>query len=172
MTFLELAKARYSVRSFSDRKVEPEVLKRILEAARLSPTACNNQPWKILVIQDEKALAKLKDCTRYTFGAPLALLVCSDHQKEWKRSYDGQPSGEVDAAIVGTHLMLAAADLGLGTTWVGYFDPVKIRETYDIPAHLEPVCLFPLGYPADNCKPSANHTDRFSMDDLIVYDHF
>jgi nitroreductase len=172
MSFIELAKARYSVRSFSDRKVEPHVLEQILEAARVAPTACNNQPWKILVIRDEKALAKLKDCTRYTFGAPLALLVCSDHEKEWKRSFDGQTSGEVDASIVGTHLMLAAADLGLGTTWVGSFDPAKIREIYNIPTNLEPVCLFPLGYPADDCKPSTGHTERVPLSDLIVYDHF
>jgi len=172
MKFNELARARYSVRKFSERKVEPEVLEQILDAARLSPTACNFQPWKILVISSDEALSRLKECTRYTFGAPMALLICADTEKSWKRSYDGHSSSDIDASIVGTHLMLAAAELGLGTTWVGNFDPIKIRSTYAIPANLEPVCLFPLGYPADDCKPAENHDKRFPLSEMVVYEKF
>ena len=172
MTFTELARERYSVRRFSNRKVEPAVLNQILEAGRLSPTACNYQPWKILVLQSEEALTRLKECTRYTFAAPLALLVCADNEKSWKRPGDGHSSSDIDASIVGTHLMLAAADLGLGTTWVGFFDAAKIRDIYNIPAALEPVCLFPLGYPAEDCKPAENHSKRHPLSEMVVYDHF
>jgi nitroreductase len=119
MEFEELARNRYSLRKFSPKPVEKEKLDLILEAGRLAPTACNYQPQRILVIKSEEALAKLKKCTPYVFDAPTALLVCYDGKVSWKRGYDGKESGDIDASIVGTHLMMEAAQLGLGTTWVG-----------------------------------------------------
>ncbi len=133
MEFLQLAKERYSMRKFSDRKIEKEKLDLILEAGRISPTAVNFQPQRILVIDSEENLAKLKSCTPYHFHAPLALLVCYDSTVSWKRSYDNKDMGEVDSSIVATQMMLEAVELGLGSTWVGHFDPVCIRTSFDIP---------------------------------------
>ncbi len=172
MEFIDLAVQRYSVRKFSGRPVEKEKIELILKAGQVSPTACNNQPQRILVIQSEDAIAKLKECTAYHFGAPLAFLICCDKTVSWKRSFDGDDSGEVDASIVTTHMMLEAAALGLGTTWVGYFDPEKTRKAYNIPSDFVPVAILPTGYPADNAAPSANHGKRYPLEQTVFYNRF
>ncbi len=173
MKFIELAQDRYSLRKFSEKPVEKEKLDLVLQAGRLAPTACNNQPQKILVIESEEAVAKLKGCTRYHFDAPMALLVCYDNTVSWKRSYDSKDSGDVDASIVGTHMMLQAAELGLGTTWVGHFDPDAVIKAFSIPENLVPVALFPLGYPADDAEPNPKlHPSRKPVEETVFYNRF
>ena len=172
MNFLELAKERYSVRKFDGRKVEADKVKSILEAGRLSPTAVNYQPQRVLVLDDEERLAKLKDCTPYHFHAPLALIVCYDTTTSWKRPYDGKDMGEVDAAIVTTRMMLQIAELGLGTTWVGRFDPVALRKAYAIPEELIPVAILPTGYPASGAQPSPMHEKRLDEKETVFYNAF
>jgi NAD-dependent SIR2 family protein deacetylase len=157
MNFTELAKERYSLRSFDSRKVEKEKLDLILKAGQLAPTAANHQPQRILVIKSDEALAKLKDCTIYHFNAPIALLVCADKNEAWKRSYDEKIHTDIDGSIVATHMMLQAAELGLGTTWVGHFNPDAARNAFNIPENLEPICIFPLGYPSSEAKPNPAH---------------
>lgn len=158
MDFLELAKARFSVRSFSERPVEQEKLHSILEAGQVSPTACNLQPQKILVLQSEDALEKYRRCTVCHFNAPLAILTCYDTSASWTREYDGKSSGDIDAAIVTTHMMLEAASLGIGSTWVMHFIPEAIREEFQLPEQYEPVSLLAMGYPAEDAQPSPGHT--------------
>lgn len=172
MEFLELAKERYSVRKFSGRKVEPEKLSMILEAGRVAPTAVNYQPQRILVIDNEEGLAKLKTCTTYHFHAPLALLVCYDTTASWKRSYDNKDMGMVDASIVTTQMMLQAAELGLGSTWVGHFDPELIRTTFEIPEYLVPVALLPIGYPHEDSTPHPFHAKRWDIDHTVFFNSF
>ena len=122
--FEVLVRSRYSVRKFEERSLDRATIGRILEAGRLAPTAKNLQPQRILVLDEEGALAKLDACTKCRFGAPAALLVCYDKDVCWTRDrFDKKPSGEIDAAIVTTHMMLEAAALGVGTTWVMHFDP-------------------------------------------------
>ena len=117
MNFLELAKdKRYSVRKFKAQAVEKEKLDYILEAGRVAPTACNYQPQRILVIENEAAHEKLKQCTSWYFGAPVVLMICYDKSTCWKNKTNGTFGGDVDASIVTTQMMLAAAELGLGTT--------------------------------------------------------
>ncbi len=172
MDFLELAAKRYSLRQFSPRKVEKEKIDRILEAGRLAPTACNNQPQRILVLESEETLEKLKKCTPCHFNAPLAFLVCYDNRQSWKRSYDGKEFGDIDASIVGTHLMMEAADLGLGTTWVGYFDPEAVVREFALPDYIVPVALFPAGYPAENAAPNREqHFSRKPLEQTVSYNH-
>ena len=130
MDFLKLAEERYSVRSFTDKGVTQEDLDKILKAGHVAPTACNIQPQRILVINSEEAIEKLKGCTKCHFNAPTALLVCYSKDACWKRKYDGANSGEIDASIVTTHMMLEAASIGVGTTWVMHFDPTAMRETF------------------------------------------
>lgn len=168
MTFLELAAERYSVRNFNSQEVESEKLAQILEAGRIAPTACNNQPQRIKVITSAEDLAKVDKSTPYRFGAPVVLLICYDKTACWKRKFDGAASGEVDASIVTTHLMLAAQDLGLGACWVMHFDPVKTTELFALPENIAPVAFLPIGYPAQNAVPSERHSDRKPLSDILL----
>ncbi len=167
MDFIDLVEARYSVRAFSDKKVEPEHLACILRAGRLAPTGCNNQPQRILVVNSSEGMAKLAGCTRYTFGAPMALLVCYDKTRSWVRSYDQDNCGVVDASIAATHMMLQAADIGLGTTWVGSFDPDKLSAAFGIKEPLTPVAILPLGYPAADARPSHLHSKKLPEKEMV-----
>lgn len=128
MDFLELAKNRFSLRKFSDKKVEKEKIDYILAAMQAAPTAVNFQPQRILVLTDEKELEKVSKCTKFAFNPPLNFLVCYDKETSWTRGNDGHDEGEIDAAIVATHMMLAAKSVGLGTTWVGSFNPKDVKE--------------------------------------------
>lgn len=148
MDFLQLAQNRYSVRKFTERPVEREIIEKILQAGMVAPTAKNLQPQRILVMTAKESLEKLDRATKCRFGAPAAMLVCYDRDVCWKRDrYDGKPSGEVDAAIVTTHMMLAAASLGIGTTWVMHFDPVAMRKEFEVTANYEPVAVLIMGTP-------------------------
>ena len=169
---LELLSARYSVRKFSAERVSDEHLEKILEAGRLAPTACNNQPQKVLVVRTEEGMEKLAKCTSCTFGAKTALLICNDNTLSWTRKYDGKSSGDVDASIVTTHMMLEAASLGVGTTWVMWFDPEAMRREFDIPEHLEPIALLPMGYPAEDALPAPLHSQFRPKEETVLYDSF
>jgi nitroreductase len=173
MNFLQLAKDRYSVRKFSDKKVEREKLDLILEAGRVAPTAVNYQPQRILVIENEDSLTKLKICTPYHFNAPLALLVCYDSTVSWKRKYDNEDMGVVDASIITTHIMFQAHELGLGTTWVGHFNPDIIKETFELPEYIVPVALLPIGYPRSDSAPHPQlHSNRHDIKDTVFFNSF
>lgn len=172
MKFIELAAKRYSVRNFDTKKINHEELNLILKAGQLAPTAGNRQPQRILVLESEDALAKLQTCTIYHFNAPLALLICADKNEAWERSYDGKVHTDIDGSIIATHMMLQAAELGLGSTWVGHFDPAAIREAFNIPINLEPVCLLPIGYPSSEAKPNPNHEKRKDISKTVFYNNF
>lgn len=157
MDFLELAVSRYSVRDFSDRPIEPEKMERILEAAKVAPTAVNYQPQKLYVVQSPEAVTKLA-AIRPLFGAPAAVIVCYYDTLSWKNSRDaGHDSGEVDASIVCTHMMLQAWEVGIGSCWIGAFSPAAVAKAFGIPANEHPVAILPLGYPAEGCLPSDRH---------------
>ena len=117
----------------------------LLAVARLAPTAHNYQPQRLLVLNTEDSLKKLKDCTNGHFNAPLAIIVCYDNTVSWKREYDDADMGVVDARIVGSHIMFTVADIGLGTTWIAHFDPAKVRKAYNLPDNIIPVAIFPIG---------------------------
>ncbi len=172
MDFIKLAKERYSVRKFAAKKVEEEKVAQILEAGRCAPTAEKSRPMRIMDIASGASVAKLRNCTPYHFNAPLALLVCYDKTASWKRSYDGCDMGVVDASIVAAQMMLEAASLGLGTTWVGHFDPAAVRTAFELPEYIEPVAILPTGYPHESAKPSHLHEDRLRLDDTVFYNSF
>ena len=172
MEFLELAKKRCSVRSFTEKQVEQEKIEKILEAGRVAPTACNNQPQKILVIKTKAGLEKLSKASR-VFGAPLFFAVCADHTQTWKRSYDGKDAADIDASIVTTHMILQAAELGLGSVWICSFKPDVLRAEFAIPKELEPVNLLAVGYSAVEWKsPERHETERKPLADMVVYESF
>ena len=159
MTFLELAKARYSVRAFKSTPIEEEKLQRIIEAGRVAPTACNNQPQRIYVVKSEAYRQKLAECCRYIFDAPLILVIAYDRERDWKnRRMPGYGSGETDAAIVCTHMMLAAWEEGIGSCWVGAFRAEDIEKALELPANERVTAMLPLGYAAADAAPAERHT--------------
>jgi len=155
MHFQELIRKRYSVRAYDGRPVEEEKLARVLEAARLAPTAANRQPFRVVVLPvkgRETELGRLYGRPWFV-QAPLVLAVCAVPAESWVRKYDGWSAAEVDAAIAMTHLVLAAAEEGLGTCWIAAFDPKAAREVLELPEGVVPVAFTPLGYPADSPQP-------------------
>lgn len=172
MDFIELAKKRYSVRQFKDESLEKEVIEKILHAGHIAPTGCNMQPQRILVINNEESLQTLKKCTRCHFDAPCAMLVCYDETDCWKRPYDGALCGQVDASIVTTHMMLQAAQMGVGTTWVMHFNPEKIRNEFSLPKNYIPVSILTMGYATDDCKCAPAHNETRPIEETVFYNHF
>ena len=168
MQYHDLVSSRYSVRAYDTRPVETALIRRILEDARLAPSAVNKQPWKILAVRGQEAMGRLAKCTKYTFGAPAAMIVGYDADKAWIRSYDNMNSGIIDASIISTYIMLSIHDLGLGSCWVGHFDPAALSAHMAV--KFTPVAIFPFGYPALDAKPSTNHTKRLPLDETVQYD--
>jgi nitroreductase len=170
MPFSQLILDRYSVRAFGPAPVSAEQKAAIIEAGRAAPTACNYQPQKIRVFEKPEDLAKLDLCSPCRYGAPLAFLICYDNTVCWH----GQPgpadigSGQVDASIVTTHMMLQAADLGLGSIWIGMFDTEKLRENFNIPENIVPVALLPVGTPAEGSEPFAMHFQRRELGEILI----
>ena len=169
MDFLELAKARYSCRKFSDRAVEKDKLDKIIEAAIAAPTAKNIQPWKLWVLQSEDALVKVRSATPCHFGASVVLALGGYAGDAFVRPSDNRNFEDVDAAIVGTHIMMEVQDIGLGTTWVGFFDEAKMKELFSDMAEYDLVALFPIGYPADDVTPADRHGQRKAKEALVRY---
>ncbi len=171
MSFLELARNRYSLRKFSNQNVEAEKTAQILAAANLAPTAHNLQPQKIYVLASEEALAKVRAATPMTYKAPLVFLVCYDKNISWKNTkdscYECYDSGEVDASITATHMMMEATDLGLGSIWARAFNSKTIIEAFDLPDHIVPVCLLSVGYPAEGAHPAHLHDKRKEISEII-----
>ena len=154
MDFLELAADRYSVRSYSDRPIEPEKMERILKAGQLAPTAVNFQPQKIYVLKSPEAIGKIRSLTRFAYDAPVVLLVCADKTKVWRSpSEHGYDTGEMDASIVCTHMMLEAWALGIGSVWVRGFDSRHVAKVFDLPEQVQPICLLTIGYPSVESGP-------------------
>lgn len=169
MSLLETAKKRYSVRSYSDRAIEEEKLEKILEAAHVAPTAANLQPVKLLVVRSKEGLDKIGKAANI-YGAPVAIIVCADHGKAWKRPFDGKMSTDIDASILTDHMMLEATELDLGTVWICYFKPDVIREEFKLPEGLEPINILALGYTQEVPADSNRHSSmRIPVEELAVY---
>ena len=152
MDFSELIAERHSVRCYAPKKIESEKRNAILEAGRIAPTAANLQPVKVLVIEDKTGLEKLGMAANI-YGAPLALIVCSDRNTAWKRPYDGKQTTDIDASIVTDHMMLKATELGLGSVWICYFKPDVLKSAFNIPDDLEAVNILAVGYSDEISSP-------------------
>ena len=166
---MELATERYSVRDFSPKIIDENTIKQILAAGAIAPTAVNYQPQKIYVLQSPDAMSRMNSM-RPMFGAPAALLVCYDKNLSWKNRKDnGHDSGEVDAAIVTTHMMLRAQELGVGSCWIGSFSPAEVREAFGIPENEEPVAILAIGYASESCTPSDFHLTYRNWKDYVKF---
>lgn len=170
MDFINIAKQRCSIRSYTDKKVEAEKLEKILEAAHVAPTAANLQPIHLIAVQSEEGLAKIGKAAN-VYGAPLAIIVCADHNKAWVRPFDKKQTGDIDASILTDHMMLQATELGLGSVWVCYFKPDVLSKEFGLPSNLEPVNILAIGY-SDEGAADTNRFDsaRIPLSQLVSYD--
>lgn len=167
MEFTELIQKRYSVRAYKPDPVEEDKLQGVLEAARLAPTAANRQSFQIIVIHTAGREADLKRIYHrgWFVQAPLVICACGIPAQNWVRR-DGKNYNDVDVAIAMDHLILAAADAGLGTCWIAAFDPAAAREVLGLPDGVEPIAFTPLGYPADQPGPKR----RKALSELVRYE--
>jgi len=167
MEFRDLIQRRYSVRAYKSVLVEEEKLQQVLEAARLAPTAANRQAFQLIVIRTagrEKELRRIY-APEWFAQAPIVIAAVGLPKENWVRR-DARNYVDVDVAIVVDHLILAAADLGLGTCWIGAFDPAAAREVLGLPQDAELIIFTPLGYPADEPRPKL----RRPLSDLVRYE--
>lgn len=170
MNFIEIAKKRYSVRSYSDKKVEKEKLDKILQAAHVAPTAANLQPVHLITVESKEGLEKISKGANI-YNAPLAIIVCADHNKAWVRPFDQKQTGDIDASILTDHMMLEATELGLGTVWVCYFKPDIIRKEFNLPDNLEPINILVIGYSNEKAASPERHEQmRISLDELVSFE--
>lgn len=169
MDFLNIAKQRFSVRSYTDQAVEKEKLDKILEAAHVAPTAANLQPVHLIVVQSKEGLEKIGQGANL-YGAPLAIIVCADHEKAWVRPFDKKQTGDIDTSILTDHMMLQATELGLGSVWICYFKPDVIRREFGLPENLEPVNILAVGYSDEEAADPERHSEmRIPINQLVSY---
>ena len=168
MDFKELAKKRFSVRKYSDRPVEQEKLDRILEMLLIAPTAKNQQPQRVYVLQSKEALEKIDTLTLCRFGAPVVLLFTYNEDEQWRHPDEkGVCSGIEDVSIVATHIMLAAAELDLDTVWCNGFPHKRLEKAFRLPKNEHSVILMPIGYRADDAKPSPMHKATKLLEEMV-----
>ena len=169
MDFKDVVKNRYSCKKYSSRKVEPEKIEAILDAGRLAPTAKNLQEQHIYVVQSEEALAKIDKVTPCRYNAPVCLIVAFDKNNVYTYPDSARESGVEDAAIVATHLMLAAANEGVDSCWLNCIYLDKIAEEFGLPDNEEVLMILDLGYAEEGAGPLANHGSRKPLSETITY---
>ncbi len=171
MEFYEVIRRRLSVRAYKPDPVPEEVLKRILEAARLAPSAKNYQPWKFIVVTDGKIRQELVPACRgqaFIAQAPVVICACAIEAEAWKGMGGYWSAAEVDVAIALEHIILAAVAEGLGTCWIGAFIEAEVKRVLQIPEGVKPVALTPVGYQAQEPKPRP----RKPLEEIVSYNRF
>lgn len=169
MDFMDVVRKRYACKKFAADQITKEQLDTILEAGRLAPTAKNNQPQRVYVVQSEEGLKKVDALTPCRYGAPTVLIVAFDKNNTF--TYPGQKydSGIEDATIVTTHMVLAAKSVGVESCWVNFLDPDKAAETFNLPENEEILTFIDLGYAAEGNEPMVNHFIRKPIEDTVTY---
>jgi nitroreductase len=168
MTLQDILHTRRSVRNYTSQAIAPDKLNFVLESARLAPSACNRQPWLFIVVTETAEKELLQACYEREWfkSAPVYIIACADHQQSWKRPADGKDHADIDLAIAVEHICLAAVEQGLGTCWVCNFDVDRCKKSFDLPVHIEPVAILPIGYP-DPQQP-LQATARKEMCEIVV----
>ncbi|MCX7732975.1 MAG: nitroreductase family protein [candidate division WOR-3 bacterium] len=171
MEFYEVIRRRLSVRAYKPDPVPEEVLNRILEAGRLAPSAKNLQPWKFIIIRDEKIRQALVPACRnqqFIAQAPVIICACALLEQAWKGMGGYWSAAEIDVTIALEHIILAAASEGLGTCWIGAFIEDEVRKVLAIPEGVKPVALTPLGWPAQEPRPRP----RKELKEIVCYERY
>lgn len=171
MELSEVFEKRYSVRKFSKDEIEEDKLTQVLDAGRIAPTAVNAQPQRMYVIQSKEGLEKIDSVTPMRYGANTVIMVCADMDIVWKnRREEGYNSADMDCSIVTTYMMLKATELGLGTLWARAFNANDMQKAFGLPENIKPICIMPIGYPAEDCTPNEKlHYTRNNLEDEVKY---
>lgn len=175
MEFTELIKCRYSCKKYDSKQITSEQLNAILEAGRMAPTAKNLQEQHIYVIQSAEALAKVDQCTPCRYGAPTVLVVAYDKNNVYTYptakgpETDHRKSGIEDAAIVATHMLLAAKNEGVDSCWLNCVHIDDLHDALGLPANEEILMLMDLGYAAPEGTPLPNHFSRKPLSETVSY---
>ncbi len=174
MTFAELAQKRLSVRDYSSQPIEEYKVDRILEAARLAPSACNFQPWRFVVITSDKGRKAIADAypREWIKPAPLFILVCGDKNESWKRKSDMKDHLDIDLGIVIEHICLAAADEEVGTCIICHFDTDLCRKSFNLPEHIEPAAIISVGYPTNPEIFTNSPKKRKGISEIVLRETF
>ena len=163
---------RKSIRSFSKKEIDNEIILKLLNAARIAPSAVNYQPWRFFVCSSIEIKDKIIESypRKWFESAPLYIVACADKSESWKRAADNKDHGNIDVAIALTHLMLKATELGLGTCWVCNFDAKILIDALNLDKVLEPVAIIPIGYPSENVSEETKHQkNRKSVDEFTTW---
>ncbi len=171
MKFIELAEQRCSIRGFKSDAIPEELLNEVLQAGNLAPTAKNLQPFHFIVVRETAALDDLAKAYPAPFfrEAPVVIVICVEPSEGWVRErHDGKNYCEIDAAISIDHMTLAATDIGLGSCWIGAFDPEMVSAVMGLPAGISPIAMLPIGYPTMGGREKTRKT----LNVLVRYDHW
>lgn len=169
MEFTQVIESRYSCKNFSARQLTPAQLDAILAAGRIAPTAKNLQEQRIYVIQSAQGLAKIDTATPCRYGAPTCLVVAFDRSNVFTYPGGKRDSGVEDASIVATHLMLAAANAGVDSCWLNFFDPDKLAQALGLPENEEILMILDLGFASEGVTPLPNHSARKPLTETVRY---
>lgn len=171
MEFSELIQKRYSVRAYLPTPVENDKLQKVLEAARIAPTAANRQPFQLIVIHTMGREDELRHLyhREWFIQAPIIICAVGLTSQAWVRGADGANYAEIDVAIALDHLILEATNQGLGTCWIAAYNPDAVRQALNLPEDVEPIAMTPLGYPAD--QPPSTKV-RKPLSELVRYERW
>jgi nitroreductase len=165
MTVDDAIRIRKSVRAYADEPIGQDTLRQIMEQVRLAPSARNLQEWRFVIVTDpvkRTMLGEAANGQRFVGEAPVVIVACAE--TDGRLMSCGHPSFLVDVSIAVDHLMLAATDVGLGTCWIGAFDPARVREILGIPKSVEVVAVLPMGYPAN---PKPEQKQRLAYETIV-----
>ena len=168
---MEAIKTRRSIRKYKSTPVPESLLKDVLNAARLAPSADNSQPWKFVVVRDEQTKLRLANASngqKFMAQAPVIIVACGIPDEAFPTVGGYMSSHVMDVSIAVDHLTLAAHSAALGTCWIAAFKEDKVREALGIPEDVRVVALTPLGYPDEVPERST----RKNLEELIVYDRY
>ena len=173
---IEIIQKRHSVRSFIDKPVDSEIILSIAEAARLSPSACNAQPWRFIAVTDKSLVKDIVDNglggvvpNKWATSAPVIIVGCAVLNLLTHRigeAVKGIHYHQIDLGIAMEHIVLRATEMGLGTCWIGWFKAKKIKNILNIPKGWKIISLLALGYPSEESNP---HTSRLNLDEILFF---
>ena len=175
MDILETIKKRRSVRGYLDKGIPEQILDRVLEAARLAPTAANKQPFKLILVTNKSTKSKLVEASRkqtFIAEAPIVVVGCAFPEESYQNIGGTHTSEEIDISIVFDHLMLQAAEEGLGTCWIGAFDEQQVKAILNIPPNVKVIGLTPLGYASEKESKPGKHLERKPLSKIVLYEKY
>ena len=175
-TLNELIQKRRSVRNYKDTPVDREIISSIINAGRLSPSACNAQPWRFIAVTEKELIAEIVGeglggvvPNKWAASAPVIIVGCAQLHMVTHRigeTLKGIQYHQVDLGIAMEHMVLRATEMGLGTCWIGWFKEKKIKKILHIPKGWKIISLLTLGYPQD---AGTGHTPRLDLDEILFF---